>query len=193
MDSSQLLRSPILLDSEPSFDQTRFTEIQSWLNGIMTISEEEQRLQSPICLPEVHDFRTRPMVTYTSPQFSCPPISRKRRSGESRSSQSKRVCTSSTSSSWGLPPQHRFFDKTNWMDEADKQVASMPPEQSSLWRDAYTVMISRPRPRPRRTLKRRQRQLESPQISPYTRITLPVCPFPDRTPRSQSSTQQHAQ
>lgn len=177
MDSSQLLRSPILLDSEPSFDQTRFTEIQSWLNGIMTISEEEQRLQSPICLPE----------------FSCPPISRKRRSGESRSSQSKRVCTSSTSSSWGLPPQHRFFDKTNWMDEADKQVASMPPEQSSLWRDAYTVMISRPRPRPRRTLKRRQRQLESPQISPYTRITLPVCPFPDRTPRSQSSTQQHAQ
>jgi len=154
MDTHQALRSPIILDGESSFDKNGFSDIQTWLSGIMSITEEEYRLQSPICLPE----------------YPCASISRKRR-GDPRPSRSKRRCLA-----WGLPAEHRFFDKANWMDEADKRVASIPQEEQCAWRDAYSVMISQPRSR-QRTHIRRQRRLESsPCFSPYNTIALPVCP-----------------
>jgi len=157
MDRLQPLRSPILLDGDCSFDKTSFSDIQSWLSGIMSISEEERRLQSPIRLAE----------------YPCPTISRKRRVEDSRPRKSKRRCL--TRETWGLPPEHRFFNKANWMDEADKRVASIPPEERCAWRDAYTVMISHPRTRPkdRTDSLARRRRLDS---SPYAAISLPVCP-----------------
>jgi len=158
MDSLQPLRSPIILDSECSFDKTSYSNIQSWLSGIMSISEEESRLQSPIRLPE----------------YPCPSISRKRRAGPRPS---KRRCLA-RNAAWGLPPEHRFFDNANWMDEADRRVASLPVEEQCAWRDAYTVMISQPRSRTRSCL-RRQRRLES---SPYATISLPSCPPLDQPP-----------
>jgi len=134
-----------------------------------------QRLLSPICLSE----------------YSCPSISRKRRTGESsRARQSKRLCSSrGLHSSWALAPQHRFFDKSNWMDDADKQIAEMP-EDLSTWRDAYTVMISRPRTSTRsrrgQTGESRRQRRTTVASAPYTLISLPVCPPMDHpsTPRT---------
>lgn len=155
--SLQPLRSPILLDNDHTFDRSRFSDIRHWLDDIMTISEEERRLQSPICLPD----------------HSCPSISRKKRIGAAQQRQTKRL-------RWGLPPQHRFFDKVNWMDEADRRVPSMSVEEQRAWRDAYTVMISRPGSYLRResaSISRRRRRADrSPHFSPYTLISLPVCP-----------------
>ncbi|KZT35482.1 hypothetical protein SISSUDRAFT_1064461 [Sistotremastrum suecicum HHB10207 ss-3] len=59
----------------------------------------------------------------------------------------------------------RFFDRPNWLDEADAQLASSPDAYDVPWRDAYSVAIDVPPspPRPRMQLQVRTRR--SPRTS----------------------------
>jgi hypothetical protein len=197
----QPLLPPILLDSSHSFDASLSNSHSITLDFL----PEEQICRYPVLAKRNRVYlrtRTSPSVTNTSfrgeirsapicditdmnhaIQLSCPSISRKRRIDESRSRQSKRLCLSS--GSWDLAPQLRFFDKANWLDEADKYFASKP-EELCRWRDTYTLTISQTRLRSR-SLRRRRRRPES---SPYTLISLPVCPPLERpalcTPRGRT-------